>query len=273
MSSHESPPTTWYLFHENTLFLTEEGTLPTTRDARPPIPVVLHEPVVWSQEQQRCGEIASSLSIPSGWTPISLRAVYSQFSHREAALAGRAFQIKEWAVQHQFCGQCGAPTNRSRTEYAALCSHCNRRYYPRISPAIIVAISREDTILLAHNARFPQNRYSLIAGFMEPGETPELTIRREVHEEVGITIDSICYVASQSHPFPDSLMLGFTARYAGGTIRPDGREILHADWFDREDLATVDLPSRRALSRALIEWVMYRDVAALSPFQQKNRPF
>src|SRR5690606_32955256 len=137
-------------------------------------------------------------------------------------LAGRAVQIVDWDRTHQFCGRCGSPMERLDNERAKKCPACGLSNYPRLSPAIIIAVTRringQNRLLLARNHRFPPDRYSVIAGFVEPGESLEDCARREVQEEVGIQIQNIRYFGSQAWPFPNSLMLGFTAEYAGGDI-------------------------------------------------------
>jgi NAD+ diphosphatase len=133
-----------------------------------------------------------------------------------------------------------------------LCPVCGRQEFPRISPAVIVLVTNDrDEALLAHNANFSGGIYSLIAGFVEAGETLESTIIREIREEVNIEVDRIQYAASQPWPFPNSLMLGFTARYAGGTLKPDGKEILDARWFSRD--ALPNLPGNGSVAKFIID--------------------
>jgi NAD+ diphosphatase len=160
-----------------------------------------------------------------------------------------------WRRESVFCGSCGTRNGDAPVELARLCPSCGRLEYPRISPAIIVLILRDDgKALLAHNKKFSGRVYSLIAGFTEAGESLEATVSREVREEVGLEVRDTTYVASQPWPFPNSLMIGFTARYAGGTITPDGEEIEDARWFGREELP--DLPGFGSVSRYLINlWV------------------
>jgi NAD+ diphosphatase len=127
-------------------------------------------------------------------------------------------------------------------------------FYPRISPAIIVAVTRDDEILLAHNNNFKQNRYSVIAGFVEPGETFEDCVKREVMEEVNVKVKNIKYFSSQPWPFPDSLMIAFTAEYDEGEIRPDGIEIGDAGWYKRDNLPEV--PTNTSVAGRLIQWFL-----------------
>ncbi len=138
-------------------------------------------------------------------------------------VAGRAVQIVEWDETHRFCGRCGGPTERVPGERARLCTTCGHSAYPRIAPAVIVRVTRGDALLLARGRRWTEPIYSLVAGFVDPGESLEETVAREVREEVGIEVGDIRYFASQPWPFPHSLMLGFEAEHAGGEIRSTTR--------------------------------------------------
>jgi NAD+ diphosphatase len=163
----------------------------------------------------------------------------------------RAFHVAQWRRESAFCGSCGSPNGEAPGELARFCPSCGRVEYPRISPAMIVLIQREDgRALLAHNRRFVPGVYSLIAGFIEAGEALEAAVVREIREEVGVEVRDTVYVTSQPWPFPNSLMLGFKARYAGGEIRVDGEEIEDARWFSRDELP--DIPGAGSVSRYLI---------------------
>jgi NAD+ diphosphatase len=167
----------------------------------------------------------------------------------------RVYHIMQWRRESVYCGSCGARNQDAPLELARLCPSCGRLEFPRISPAIIVLILRDDgTALLAHNKKFAGKIYSLIAGFTEAGESLEAAVIREVREEVGLEVRDTAYVASQPWPFPNSLMIGFKTHYAGGLITPDGEEIEDARWFSRDELP--DLPGFGSVSRYLINlWV------------------
>jgi NAD+ diphosphatase len=170
----------------------------------------------------------------------------------EFAALSRQAQLNRWQHQAQFCHCCAAPLRpHAEEEIARQCIGCGHVHYPPVSPCIIVLVTRGDECLLAHAANFSAGRYSTLAGFIEPGETAEQAVAREVREEVGIEVTNIRYFKSQSWPFPHSLMLGFFAEYAGGVLRPDGVEILAADWFAADKLPS--LPPSFAISRQLIE--------------------
>lgn len=169
----------------------------------------------------------------------------------EYARLARASQLATWHDQHRFCGRCGHELEAHAHDLARQCPTCELTQYPRISPCIIVLVTRNDRCLLAHSSRFPEGRFSTLAGFIEAGETAEGALRREVREEVGIEVDNVRFFASQSWPFPHQLMLGFFADYAGGELTPDGDEILQAEWFGVDDLP--DLPPPFSIARQLID--------------------
>ena len=150
-----------------------------------------------------------------------LRETFGQLEEELIWIAGRANQLVDWSRNHQFCGQCGHPTEDKSEERAKICPACGLVNYPRLSPAVIMAVVRGDRLLLASNKRFKSGFYSVLAGFVEPGETLEECVAREIKEEVGISVKNIRYFGSQPWPFPNSLMVGFLADYAGGEIKAD----------------------------------------------------
>ena len=183
---------------------------------------------------------------------VGLRQLWATVEETVWAIAGRAVQIVSWDRAHQFCGRCAVPTELMSDERARRCPNCGLPAYPRLAPAVIVLIEGADgRVLLARNARFPAGMYSCVAGFVEPGETLEETVHREVREEVGIEVTDLRYFGSQPWPFPHSLMIGFFARHASGQLRPDGDEIAEAAWFSPSDLP--GLPGEMSIARALIE--------------------
>lgn len=166
-------------------------------------------------------------------------------------IAGRANQILNWDKTHRFCGRCGSRTENKKDEMAKVCPSCNHVMYPVICPAIIVGVTKGDKILLAHNKNFKNNMYSLIAGFVEAGEDLMSTVKREVLEEVGIKIKNIKYFKSSPWSFPNSLMIGFYAEYESGEIKVDGDEIVHADWFTKDNFPNI--PKKYTLARKIID--------------------
>jgi NAD+ diphosphatase len=180
-----------------------------------------------------------------------VRDLDDKIPDEELAIAGLAVHIADYNRTTQFCGRCGTRTLSSQTERAKICPSCHYVTYARISPAIIVLVRKDENILLVRGKQAPAGRFSLVAGFVEPGETIEHAVHREVREETGIEISHVRYLASEPWPFPNSLMIGFVADYAGGTFKPDGIEIESAGWFDRNNLP--DFPQKISITHALID--------------------
>jgi len=199
-------------------------------------------------------ELPVEFPVPEGYRFSMVRELFGALSDENLALAAYAVRIIDFDRSTRYCGRCGHETRQLRTERAKLCTDCNRIIYPRISPAIIVLVKKGEEVLLARGPRFPPGQFSVLAGFVESGENCEETVHREVKEEVGLDVTNIRYFGSEPWPFPDSLMLGFVADYAGGGITIDNNEITSAGWFCRENLPL--LPSKMSISRALITaWV------------------
>ena len=182
---------------------------------------------------------------------IGLRALFDLVPPEDFVRAGLARQLLHWRRVHRFCGICGSPLGRHSVERAMACSACGHIAYPRINPVVITLIHRGNRILLARKADGTLPFWSLIAGFVEANESLEAAVAREVAEEVGLRVKNIRYAASQPWPFPNNLMLGFTAEYESGEIAPDGQEIAEAGWFGRDDLPPI--PARVSIARRLID--------------------
>lgn len=181
-------------------------------------------------------EIDPESDEPDGYEFDNLWAFLGRVEEPVFNLIGKAKQIVEWDNDHRFCGQCGQQTERSSGDRSRRCPDCRRMFYPRLSPSIICCIRRGREILLAKNAQSRGDFYSTIAGFIEPGESIEEAVHREVKEEVGINVMNLEYQGSQPWPFPNSLMLGFHAEYESGDIVLQEEEIADARWFDIDDL-------------------------------------
>jgi NAD+ diphosphatase len=179
-----------------------------------------------------------------------LRSLFGVMPDAEVGLAGRALQLAEWTRTHRHCGCCGTPMTRQAGERAMVCPACGFTAYPRIAPAMMVLVRRDDRILLGRAPHFLPGVYSALAGFVEAGESLEECVHREVLEEVAITVTNLRYFRSQSWPFPHSLMLAFNADYADGQLRPNPAELSDARWFALD--ALPQLPGRISISRALI---------------------
>jgi len=188
---------------------------------------------------------------PEGMRFEGLRALYGRVPEALFSVAGRAVQVVAWDRDHRFCGRCGAATEPLPGERAKRCSTCGLTSFPRLSPAAIVRVARGPEVLLARAHNFSAAFFSVLAGFVEPGESLEETVMREVREEVGIDVADVCYFGSQPWPFPNSLMIGFTATYAGGEIRVDDREIAEAGWFRWDALPRI--PPAISIARRLLD--------------------
>jgi NAD+ diphosphatase len=203
------------------------------------------------------GEPALAVALPAGTEPPpgtafdGLRRLWGKLDEEAWQLAGRAVQILDWDRNHRFCGRCGTPTEASPDERSRTCPSCGLQHFPRLSPAVIVLVTRGDELLLARSPHFAPGVYSTLAGFVEPGESLEDTVAREIHEEVGVTLSGVRYFGSQPWPFPNSLMVGFTAQWAAGELQPQPGEIEDARWF-RPDALPL-LPAPMSIARRLID--------------------
>ena len=199
-------------------------------------------------------ELPANAAPPAGLSWEGLRPLFSVLDDDHFALAGRALQIVDWDRTHQFCGRCGTPTEAKREERVRVCPACKLSAYPRVAPAVMALVHRGNELLLARSPHFPAGMYSALAGFVEPGESLEQCVAREVAEEVGVQVRDIRYFASQSWPFPHSLMIAFVCEWASGEIRPQDGEIEAANWF--EVLQLPKLPSKISIARRLIDGVV-----------------
>jgi NAD+ diphosphatase len=188
----------------------------------------------------------------------NLHMLYGSLEDEVHAIAGRAVQIVEWDRTHQFCGGCAEPTVLSEMDRSRACPKCKIPMYPRLAPAMIVSVERGDEILLARSPHFPEGIMSVLAGFVEPGESAEDAVKREVYEETAIVVQNVQYFSSQAWPFPNSLMLGFRAEYASGEIAIDGEEIVAAQWFKASEMPHF-FPGRVSISQWLIHDFLERN--------------
>lgn len=193
----------------------------------------------------------ASSPAPPGLEWTDLRALFGAVDEARFWIAGRASHLADWDRSHRRCGACGADLALKEDEWAKACPACGQLCYPQISPAVIVSVVDGDRILLARNRRFRSPFFSVLAGFVEAGEDLETTVHREIHEEVGVAVKNLRYFGSQPWPFPNSLMIAFTADYAGGEVRIDPSELTEARWFTRD--AMPDIPSSLSIARKLID--------------------
>jgi NAD+ diphosphatase len=245
----------WFAFKGDRLLVFEDGPV------RVPLASALNLDVAFRWEigdldGHTCWAIETGSEAPEGMVFRDLRSFFFDVDEDFFRMAGRAKQLVGWHAAHRFCGRCGGKTEPVSGELAMRCTRCGMMHYPRLSPAAIVLVERGDQILLARSPGFPEGLYSVLAGFVEPGESIEETVAREIHEEVGIEVQNVTYFGSQPWPFPHSLMIGFTADYADGELSPDPGEIEDARWYTAGDLP--QLPPETSIARAMIDAFMDR---------------
>jgi NAD+ diphosphatase len=222
-------------------------------------------------------ESAEPPSVPEGMRFTDLRTAAALLPDEDAGLLSYARAMIGWRRMHRYCGRCGATTLSAKAGHVLVCTNpvCRHEQFPRLDPAIIVLVIDGDRVLLGRQASWPKGRYSTIAGFVEPGESLEDAVAREVHEETGIRVDGILYHSSQPWPFPSSLMLGFTARAATQEIDLRDLELEDARWFTREDIVagTPYLPPSVSISFRLIEhWFDGASGMSLRELHKERKP-
>jgi NAD+ diphosphatase len=252
-----SAPAWWFIFMKDKLLVHlehESVTVPFLIDPNELGLTVMGKNYLGQLDDRHCYavEVAEGTLPPAGMTFEGLRQVYGRLDENLFWIAARAVQIVDWDMTHQFCGRCGLLLKTSQTERAKECPKCGLLHFPRLAPAIIVLVERGNELLLARSRHFMPEMYSVLAGFVEPGESLEEAVVREVREEVGISVKNIKYFGNQPWPFPHSLMIGFTATYAGGKISPDDSEIEDARWFTADNLPRI--PGKISIARKLIDW-------------------
>lgn len=258
----DSKPSWWFVFKGDSLLVSAlSGGLPlpfSARGGRPASDFVPSARFIGTLDSIPCyaAEAPDAFHPPEGMSFRGLRSLFNDFGEDFFRIAGTARQLVTWDRIHRFCGACGALNEHGATERVKTCPRCGLMQFPRISPAVIVAVVRGDQILLARGARFRDpSVFSVLAGFAEVGETLEECVSREISEEVGITVSNITYFASQPWPFPHSLMVGFTAEWESGEIAADGEEILEAGWFSVKNMPKI--PEKPSVARRLIDWFIF----------------
>jgi NAD+ diphosphatase len=214
---------------------------------------------VFLGEQDGAAHFAMLVDEPEdGWT--SFRAVGPDLSAKDASLLVHAVALAEWHRAHRHCPRCGGRLGVAAAGHVLTCPDCGRQQFPRTDPAVIMLVTDDDDrALLGRQPSWPDGRFSTLAGFVDPGESLEDAVRREVAEEVGVEVDEVTYLGNQPWPFPASLMIGFFARATTTEIEVDGEEISDARWFTREQMraeaeaGTLLLPGGISISRTLVE--------------------
>jgi len=209
----------------------------------------------WHTRDCEVWDLTPKATATEGFNLVTLRDLLMVAGEEVFSLACRAVQLLDWQNTHRFCGSCGEPNQATDKEHAMSCHACNINNYPRISPCVIVLVTRGDQCLLARNINWPANKFSALAGFLEAGESAEQALHREVFEEVGVEINNIRYVGSQSWPFPGQLMLGFIAEAVTEDITVDGIEIVEAHWFRYDQLPGTIAPPGIMAGRLVQQYV------------------
>ncbi len=197
------------------------------------------------------GSFSATEKITPSYIPIGLRASFDLLPIRQHRLAGRAYQLYYWDRHSQYCPQCGKPAHIAE-EYMKKCTACTYEIYPVITPAVLVLVQREDRVLLVRAHNFKGTFHSLVAGFLEVGESLEECVAREVKEETGLSIHNIRYFGSQSWPYPSGVMIGFTATYTHGNITLQTEELSSGRFYTADELP--ELPGKISLARQMIDW-------------------
>jgi NAD+ diphosphatase len=207
---------------------------------------------LWQGKPLRAVSIAAGAILPAGYEALPFHGQDTRLGNTLATIAGRAAQILHWERRSRFCSHCGGELTRITASWGKRCPSCREVHFPHIHPCIIVLVRRGAELLLIRNATWSPGRFSLVAGFVDFGESLEECVQREVREEAGIEVNNIRYVGSQCWPFPSQQMIGFLADYAGGEVRPDGVEVVEAEWFS-EDAIPASPGSKRSISRWIME--------------------
>lgn len=255
--TERTEPAWWFAFKGDKLLVIEEPSLlslPCFVDFSKPGLIASCQHYLGLLEGRHCYAVGlnDDVTPPAGMSLEGLRHIYGRLDEDLFWVAARAVQIIDWDRTHRFCSRCGAPLTTNPSFRAKECPQCGLLQFPRLAPAIIVLVERGNELLLARSRHFPFGMYSVLAGFVEPGETLEEAVVREVKEEVGVDVKEIRYFGSQPWPFPHSLMIGFTAAYEGGEISLDDVEIEEAGWFTVDNLPSI--PGKISIARKLIDW-------------------
>ncbi len=253
----KTKPAWWFLFADHKILILEE-------DLSVSVPLIVDPPSIgFSTIREQylgtlagvdcyCAEVSEKSPLPPKSVFSGLREIHGLLTEPLFSIAMKALHLLDWDETARYCGCCGRETVSAREAHARECPTCGMMVFPRISPAVIVLVERDGQLLLARGTRFKTDIFSVLAGFVEPGETLEEAVHREIKEEVGIKVRDVRYFGSQPWPFPDSLMIGFTAKYAGGELKIDRTEIVEAGWFHPEKLPNI--PQKVSIARRLIDW-------------------
>lgn len=242
----------WWIFSDGNLLVKEDGTLPPSCSVSAARSLFMGR---LGQLQLFAADAQDPKEAPPGWLWRSLRTLFGVLSDEHLALAGRALQLLEWDRSHRFCGRCGHATFPRAAERCRECAKCGFIAFPRLTPAILALVQKGKKVLLARGIHAPYKFYSALAGFVDPGETLEQCVAREVMEEVGLRVHNMRYFGSQPWPFSQALMIAFTCDWLSGEIQSNPAEIMDVGWYDASNLP--ELPPSFSLSRILIDAYLY----------------
>lgn len=240
----------WILFSDDKLLLTPDNALPCGSEQPSGIDAASHTFSFKDSDGHDCCAMRVRTYDERKYMPLGLRQAYDYLTEASFKACCKAAELLHWDAHTKYCGACGAELCYD-TEISKRCPACNREWWPQLSPAVIVAISREDKLLMVQSKTFRSDYMGLVAGFVETGESLEECVRREVREETSIEIKNLRYFGSQTWPFPAGIMLGFTADYASGEIHLQQSELRKGGWYDANNMPRV--PRRMSIARRLIE--------------------
>lgn len=252
----------WFPFQQGKLLVQQRGEEIALLEQTPEEMAALRpDPVVYlgTLEGKPCFacEISQEQQVPQDWLTVDLRLLYGRLDEMTYGIAGYASHLLNWQRRHRYCPNCGHLTEDLPASWGRSCPNCSFVSYPGVTPAILVLVHDDDKVLLVHKPGWNKRR-SIIAGFVEPGESLEGCVSREIYEEVGLQVTDITYVGSQPWPYPDQLMVGFTARYVAGELRLQEEELDAAEWYNYDDLP--ELPGQLSLSYQIIkQWAQSRE--------------
>lgn len=253
MNKSANTPAYWFLFFDNRLLLQKDDqhyTIPMGLDS--PVPLSTYHQVS-TLDGLPCytASVDSPFEETEAYLLIDLRSSFYYLDRSLYDVAGKASQILYWDKHSRFCPVCGTKTIQT-TPITKQCPACNYEIYPAVSTAILVLVRKDDSILLVHARNFKGTFNSLVAGFLETGETLEQCVAREVYEETGLQVRDITYYGNQPWPYPSNLMVGFIADYAGGTIRLQEEELSSGAFYTKDNLP--ELSRKLSLARKMIDW-------------------
>lgn len=247
----------WFIFYKDQLLLEKKGDGKYAVPCGESSPIIIKEKTtvhnITTLEGRNCNAFSLSSPIEESeqWAMTGLRASYDYLPLSHYQTAGKAHEILHWDRNSRFCSACGTPMEQKES-IMKRCPKCGREAYPSISTAILVLVRKKDSLLLVHARNFKGTFNSLVAGFLETGETLEECVAREVKEETGLDVKNITYFGNQPWPYPSGLMVGFIADYAGGEITLQDEELSSGDFYTRDHLP--ELPRKLSLARKMIDW-------------------